>query len=178
MGSEEWMPVKGYEGMYEVSNIGRIRSLDRSVVSKIGVKKRVKGLVLKQANVRGYLGVSLAKDGVRKMTKVHRIVAEAFIPNPENKPQVNHKDGNKENNRVENLEWATALENQMHAIRTGLKTGEGRFVSVTRSDGAVFSSLKSAAEATGCTIQDVCNVCRGWHKTTRGFSFRYTEVES
>jgi hypothetical protein len=77
------------------------------------------------ADNKGYFRTNLAKDGVNKTVKVHRVVAEAFIPNPDNLPQVNHKDGNKQNNCVENLEWCSASENQKHAFRLGLKTVDG-----------------------------------------------------
>ena len=93
-----WKDIKGYEGLYEVSNTGYIKSLQ---FKKPFIKKFNK-------NHQGYLSVSLYKDNENKLVKVHRVVAEAFIPNPENKPQVNHKDGNKANNCVENLEWVTA----------------------------------------------------------------------
>ena len=111
--NEVWVDVVGYEGFYKVSNIGRIRSF---------VRGGRLGCVLKQCTHRqGYKEVRLTINKKGKMFLVHRLVADAFIPNPDNKETVNHKDGDKANNRVENLEWATINENIAHAFRTGLR---------------------------------------------------------
>jgi len=114
-----WKEVKGYEGLYEVSNQGHVKSLDR--FDRLG--RKCKGQVLKQALFKnGYLYVCLYKDGSPKRSfQVHRLVAKSFIANPENKPQVNHIDGDKTNNSTDNLEWSTRSENMRHAIVTGLK---------------------------------------------------------
>ncbi|MFR5544762.1 MAG: NUMOD4 motif-containing HNH endonuclease [Intestinibacter bartlettii] len=113
---EIWRKIEGFES-YEVSNMGRVRSLDR--VSCSGHKLTGKVLIPTQ-NQYGYLIVSLYKNGTRYIKRVHRLVSVAFIPNPEGKPQVNHIDGDKSNNRVSNLEWATAKENCQHAYNAGL----------------------------------------------------------
>lgn len=107
--SEMWKPIEGYEGIYEVSASGRVRNV-----------KKAGRMMTGSTVTHGYKAVTLHKNGCGKMMLVHRIVAEHFIPNPENKPQVNHINGNKADNRVENLEWATAQENLTHAMRTGL----------------------------------------------------------
>lgn len=102
-----WKPVCGYEGYYDVSSDGRILSLRR-------------GAELKFGNCGdGYLGVNLSVNGVRRGFSVHRLVAQAFIPNPDGKPQVNHKNGDKTDNRVDNLEWVSASENSLHSVRIG-----------------------------------------------------------
>lgn len=118
--SEIWKDIKGYEGLYQVSNFGRIRSLTRQVENGKGLYVR-NGQEMKQAySSTGYKIVALCKDGKRKMFKVHRLVAIAFIDNPLNKKEVNHIDGNIENNLMENLEWVTHRENIIHAYKTGL----------------------------------------------------------
>jgi DNA uptake protein ComE-like DNA-binding protein len=113
---EIWKDVNDYEGYYEVSNLGRIRTVYR-VVNNQHLKSKIKSL---NRIVDGYLCVSLQKNGAKASKPVHRIVATAHIPNSENKPQVNHKNGNKLDNRVVNLEWNTGVENMRHAINTGL----------------------------------------------------------
>lgn len=117
---EKWKDVFGYEGLYQVSDAGRVRSLDINRVDKLGRKLKKKGRILKGIEVMGYLKVNLWKGGVMKIHAVHRLVAIAFIPNPEGKPQINHKDGNKENNHVSNLEWCTHSENTRHAYDNDL----------------------------------------------------------
>ena len=113
---EAWKSIKDYEGLYEVSNMGRVRSLGRWVNDN-GSKRWVKGRILKPADAgKGYLYVNLRNGLKGKNFKVHRLVAEAFVPNPENKPQVNHKDLDKQNNRADNLEWVDAFKNQRHQL--------------------------------------------------------------
>ena len=127
MEKEIWKDIEGYVGLYQVSNLGRVRSLDRTIVYKEGKKHFYKGQILKQCrNKKGYLRVPLSTNDMRKTVIVHRLVATAFIPNPLSLPQVNHKDGNKANNSALNLEWVTGSENTQHAVKFGLiKKGGG-----------------------------------------------------
>ena len=116
-----WKPVKGYEGIYEVNKNSTVRSIDHLVVCKNRGRRIQKGRVLKtRISLKGYVQVSLSKNTVRFNTGVHRVAAIAFIPNPKNLPQVNHIDGNKQNNRIENLEWCTNSYNQNHAVKNKL----------------------------------------------------------
>lgn len=117
---EIWKDIKGYEGLYQVSNLGRVKSLNH-YASNGKVNILYKGRILKQwfDGKKNYLQVQLSKDNKDKKFLVHRLVAEAFIPNRENKREVNHVNGIKTNNRVNNLEWVTSKENKEHAIKNG-----------------------------------------------------------
>lgn len=114
---EIWLDLVGFEGIYKISNYGRIKRLQREWRSgrNGSQRKSLSESIVKQRRLKsGYVKTTLCKDGVKKSYSVHILVAKTFIPNPENKPQVNHKDMNKENNMVENLEWNTAKENVAH----------------------------------------------------------------
>lgn len=116
---EIWKDIDGYEGLYQVSNLGEIMSLNYMHTKQSQILKIKK-------TYDGYNRVNLCKNGKVTTCSVHILVAKAFIPNINNKPQVNHKDGNKDNNRVDNLEWVTGKENVIHSIKTGLRKPENR----------------------------------------------------
>jgi hypothetical protein len=110
--SEEWRDIVGYEGLYQVSSCGRVRALERTVSrGKYGLHVHKSRIMSPLDHGNGYLYISLSKNNKRKNYYIHRLVAEAFIANPDNKPQVNHKDHNRSNNGVANLEWVTCVEN-------------------------------------------------------------------
>lgn len=113
---EIWRDIEGYEGLYQVSNLGSVRSLDR--IDSIGRHRKAK--ILKPSFSRGYPYVNLCKKSKMQFYRIHRLVAIAFLPNPENKEEVNHIDGNTRNNCVDNLEWVTHSENIHHASKTNL----------------------------------------------------------
>ena len=163
---EEWRPVVGYEGLYEVSSLGRIR---RVKIMSPALKKH------------GYLQISLTDGkGVRKSLHLHRIVAEAFIPNPLGKPQVNHMDENTLNNRADNLEWATAQENTNYGSRTERATAKnGSRTPVLQIDPlqlvsvAEYDSQSEAARATGINLASINACLHGRQKQAGGFIWRY-----
>lgn len=183
---EEWRDAPETHDLFEVSNHGNVRY------------KRTKSPKPLNNRSIGYSYVHYYSGGKQYLRPVHRLVAIAFIPNPENKPFVNHKDGNKRNNHVENLEWCTASENSKHAYDTGLnrdsitkataanasrtkeqrceaakKGSKKRMRKVVRNDGVLFDSLNEAAKAIGSTPGNVHNTISGRYKHTKGYSFKY-----
>lgn len=128
MGNRElWRNINWGAGNFKISSKGRVKSISRIVENGIRPRLKKERFLKIGYNTDGYPQVQLNFEGKYKMQRVHRLIAAAFIPNPENKPYVNHKNGIKTDNRIENLEWCTGSENQLHAFRTGLrkqKTGE------------------------------------------------------
>ena len=119
---EIWKDIEEFEGIYQVSNLGRVRSVDRMIIYRTGAKRLTKGTTLSiSQNKLGYLQVSLHKEDKMYSRRVHRLVAKAFIPNPNNYKEINHIDGIKENNCVDNLEWCDRTYNIKHAIDNGLR---------------------------------------------------------
>lgn len=185
--SERWKWIPGYEGLYQASTWGRIRSVDRWITDYDGRKRFVKGRILKpERNKDGYLYVCLHRDGKQRTFPVHRLVAETFIPNPENKPQVNHIDEDKTNNsvEVENLEWTTAKENINYG--TGIKRradsqlngSQSKSVqAINPSTGEVVKEFPSMREAdrNGFNKGTIFRCCRGKQRTHKGYIWRYKE---
>lgn len=182
---EIWKDVPEYEGLYQVSTYGNVKSLDRYVRSRWGTKKPVKGHLLKaEKTIHGYLQVSLCKPGLsRKRYKVHRLVAMAFIPNPQNLPQVNHKDEDKTNNRLDNLEWCDGFYNQRYGTcseRKHIKLINHPLKSIKveqlTKDGEhidYYPSAKEAARQTGICQGNISCVCCGRHSLAGGYKWKY-----
>jgi hypothetical protein len=125
---EEWKDIEDYEGIYQISNIGRCKSLGRTIEAVNGVIYRYKTIILKQQTCKqGYKKVTLGTYKRKKSFLVHRLVANAFIDNPENKPQINHKNCIKGNNNIENLEWSLCVDNIRHAFKNELHYRKGEF---------------------------------------------------
>lgn len=170
---EQWRDIAGFEGIYQVSDLGNVRSVERDVPRPGGGVQHRKGRELLPGLVNGYLKVVLSRDGIHYQKLVHRLVAEAFIPNPDGKPCVNHKDGCKINDKARNLEWVTWAENSQHAIEH-LKRNKGPR-RVIRSDGCIFDSMAAAAKATGVCVTGVRNVLKYEADTAGGYGFKYAD---
>ena len=174
---EVWKDIKGYEGLYQVSNLGRVRSF-----IKCNSHPNIPRIMSFTINRKGYVKCHL----YNKLVSVHRLVAEAFIDNPADKPQVNHKDGNKKNNRVDNLEWATNSENQIHANTNGLNDNRKKAHKqkvckrVSQYDANMncvgsYESTAQAAKITGVKQSAISGCCRKsyGYKTAGGYIWKY-----
>lgn len=181
---EIWKEIVDTNGIYQVSNIGRVRSVDR-IVNYIGGKSIfTKGKILKCYNhTGGYIGVDLYIDKKRVKRFVHRLVAQTFIDNPLNKPEVNHIDENKKNNNVENLEWVTDSENKLHLsygrrcaeTRRKLKCGwkpviqfDLNMVEINR-----YENVRLASQNVGIDESSISKCCRGKLQTCGNYIWRY-----
>lgn len=175
--TEEWRPVPGYEGLYEVSNTGRVRSLDREEYFN-GTSRPRKGRELSHIPKRGYSLVKLCKDGTVRAVGIHRIVAAAFIPNPLGLPEVNHKDECKTNNHASNLEWCSRAYNAKYGTAPARIADKLRkpVISID-SNGVetVYESVKLAAQSFGGTSGNICNAISGYSKTAWGLKWRYAD---
>ena len=189
---EIWKDIEGYEGIYQVSNLGRVRSLDREVpncnaAGYVGTKI-LRGKILKPLKMAnsGYMEVHLKSNGQVKHGRIHRLVAEAFIPNPDNLPEINHKDEDKTNNRADNLEWCDRQYNSNYGTRliriSDTKKGNYynmRSVQQLSEDGKVirtYPSVKEAAAQTGASESVIIRICKGQKgQTAKGYRWRYAE---
>lgn len=178
MNEEIWRDIDGYDGMYQVSNQGRVKSLERTFIDKSGRKRAFKECILKPNVVYGgYLTVSLCAGGKRKKLRVHRLVCEAFHKNPEKKPHVNHINETKTDNRSCNLEWMTATENNNFGTRNeriskarskpvGQYTLGGELVKI-------WSSTHEAQRQAGFSQGNISEVANGKRKQAYGFLWKY-----
>ena len=169
---ELWKPIAGYEGLYEVSSLGNIASLNYA--GKKGIRKNM----VPGADKDGYLQVALSKNGKVVWRKVHRLVAKAFIDNPDNLPQINHKDENVKNNTVDNLEWCTGKYNVNYGTAMARKTAkQSKPVIAMSNDGIerAFPSIRAAARALGRPNHSgsICNAIKTGREL---FGYTWKEV--
>lgn len=186
---EVWKDIKGYEGIYQASNTGKLRSLDR-MKKTIGANKSgrypveylIKGKILVGGKDKdGYIiGVFRDHGGNKRMKKFHRLIAQTFLPNPLNLPQVNHINGIKNDNRIENLEWVSAKRNANHSIETGLRTHDGLKKKVARLDPITLEVLEVYESAMStkhkgfnrCCVGECCRGQRDMHK---GYRWKFVD---
>lgn len=164
---ETWKDIKGYEGLYQISDVGNIKNVKS-------------GLLMKQNQKRnGYMDIALFKDGKYKYPSVHRIVAASFVSNPLFKSEVNHIDGNKMNNSAANLEWVTRNENLKHAFESKLRENDvsNKKIICWRKEKPkekiFFSSIYQAARSLKISQGNICMVCKNQRSTASGYIFRY-----
>ena len=181
---EIWKDIEGYEGIYEMSSYGRVRSLNRYVRHN-NRPYHIKGRILKNMKANGYYYVHLHRDdGTSQKYRVHRLVACSFIPNPDNLPQVNHKNENKEDNRVGNLEWVTAKQNCNHgtrnkrmgeALQIQPRCKEVEQLTLDYKHLNTYPSIKCAARLTGIDHTTISLCCRGKLNTSGGYRWKFKE---
>ena len=182
---EQWKDIEGYEGLYQVSNLGRIKSLGRTIMRRTrwgSVKPyTMKPRILKPKRCQGdYFQVGLFTiDGQHSVAKIHRLVAKAFIPNPDNMPEVNHKNEDKADNRADNLEWCTHEDNCRYGTRNQ-RTGEKNAKPVVQMDmdGNVIADYPSAIEAqraTGINRYLIRQCCNGKQESAGGYRWKFKE---
>lgn len=192
---EIYKDIEGYEGLYQVSNLGKVKALEKIVWNGKGNVYFSEKILAPTTDKDGYLNLTLHHKGKAKTFKIHRLVAKAFIDNPENKPQVNHKDGNKQNNYVDNLEWVTGKENIQHAYKVHLMNQDGKNNAMYGRLGAdnpnsipiyqldihtnkiikEFDSLTSAARELQVTPGHICQVCKGKRTSAYGYKWCYKD---
>lgn len=168
---EIWKDIKDYEGLYQVSNCGNIRSMKRNIILKPSI------------NHKGYLQVVLYKNNISKTKRIHRLVAENFILNLQNKPQINHIDGNKRNNNLNNLEWCTNSENQKHAFAnklqkdiSGKNNPKARKINQYDKNNNFIKQwdcIKDISINLKIHYSSIIRCCNGTYKTCKGFIWRY-----
>jgi hypothetical protein len=194
---EIWKDITDYLGYYQVSNLGNVRSLERTVTYELKTKSgTVVNKVYKAKNLKTYIGthgyysVGFHVNKINVTVNIHRLVAEAFIPNPDNKPEVNHKDGVKINNNVFNLEWVTQSENMKHSYNTGLQqpTWTGKFgIEHPESKSVIqlnkvgnilnkFGSGREAERKTGVNHKNISSCCRGIRMSAGGYCWKFDNI--
>ncbi len=177
---EIWKPIKDYEGLYEISNFGNVKILARNYTRYNYLTKRYNIIKVKEKITQGtinggYRRICLTKNKVEKNKRIHKLVAEAFIPNPNNYSYVNHIDGNKQNNYIDNLEWCTLYQNNTHAYKTGLRKStditpilqydlEGNFI-------REYKSINEASKETNLDIRHISRNINGIGKQIGGYKF-------
>lgn len=179
---EIWKPIQGSDGIYEVSNMGRVRSVDRHITRKNGIVYFCKGRILKEIELEtGYRYVNLYINGKQEHCYIHRLVATEFIENPDGFPQVNHKDENPRNNNVSNLEWCTGKYNSNYGThpykikKCRIRGNQARAVILLSSQAlCIFKSVGEAARFTGYSSATISDNCKAG-KVVNGILYQYLD---
>ena len=176
---EEWKRIEEFDGIYAVSNLGRVKSINHLVKTGNNGLRLVIGRILKQEKTcNGYMFIKTSKKYGNKHLAVHRLVAKAFIPNPDNLPNINHKDEIKHNNIVTNLEWCDHSYNALYGTcQNRLKPYKQKAVNMinikTKETIKTFESMKTAGLEMGISKEQISAVCRGKRKTAGGYKWEY-----
>ena len=173
---ESFINIIGYNGLYQISSKGYIKSLDRVVNGKNG-KTKLNGKILKSSLVRGYKAVNIWKNGSSKNIKIHRMIGLYFIENPKNLKCINHKNGIKTDNRIENLEWCTYSENLTHAYKNNLRFNKKAILQLDLKDNYIkeHSSLSDASKSIDKYYGrgNITKCCKGLRKSAYGYKWEY-----
>lgn len=172
--------LKGYEGFYEVNEFGKIRSIDRKVKSKDGIIMKFKGRDLKpEINKKGYLIVRLSKNGIAKTRKVHRLVAETFLSNIDNLPEIHHKNHDRKDNRIQNLKWVSKDEqlDEHWRMAQSNKTG-ARLRVVGHGIDKIYNSAKAVQRELGIDNSNALKVAKGKYKQAKGYRIYFANQET
>lgn len=171
---EIWKDSVSMKGYFQVSNLGRIKSVDRIVNSSFGATRKIKGRILDHRPMDGgYKRISIKINGKYKGFLIHRLVAEAFLTNHKNLPHINHKDGNRLNNHIDNLEWCTHQENMRHAVDSGLNGCLRSVVCDCGGHGKWYPSQADASRDTGVSKPCICAALKGNQATAGGMRWFY-----
>ena len=169
---EIWKDIEGYENIYQISNLGRVKSLPRKTGNQFGKNERILKYFI---NTKGYFQVDLYKNNKCKRFLIHRLVAEAFLENPNNLPYINHKDENKQNNYIENLEWCTAKYNSNYGTRNSRLSSPVICVELNK----IYNSIKEASEDLNIQQAHISGCCtkRKHYITAGGYHWQYIKEE-
>lgn len=179
---EIWKDIEGYEGIYKISDLGAVKSLARTISYTDGRSRKVEERILKQSDAKdGYKVVTLAKNKNNVMNRVHRLVAKAFIPNEDNKPQVNHINEKKSDNRASNLEWCTSKENINHGTGIERRADKGRKrimgTHINNGKKIIYKSI-TESEKDGFNSRVITQACRNQRNQHFGYVWRYIDEET